>query len=156
MIRPDDHERNPEGAKAAKHIRRWRARHTANRQEVQIIIAGEPWPSLYKGLGTYLRDSIRFENAQSMVRADLYQQLLDQATDAQESLHSADIAYESFLDTLELIEPSLVDEAKSLNQELESITDPRKPSWMARSLDEIAQQFNDGRTPSSTPNKKAA
>jgi len=71
-------------------------------------------------------------------------------------LHSADIAYESFLDTLELIEPSLVDEAKSLNQELESITDPRKPSWMARSLDEIAQQFNDGRTPSSTPNKKAA
>jgi hypothetical protein len=156
MIRPQNQQLSPPGAEAARHIRRWRSRHTAKPQEVQVIIAGDPWPSLYKGLGTHLKDSIRFENTQSMVRADLYKQMLDQATEAREALQSADIAYESFVESFELLEPNLLHEAQSLVHELESLTEPGKPSWMTATLDTLAQQFEDRRNPSSTLSKKAA
>jgi hypothetical protein len=156
MIWSGDHEQDPEGATAAKYIRRWKSRHKAKPQEAQIVIGGEPWPSLYKGLGTYLKDSIRFENAQSMVRADLYKQMLDQATETREALQSADIAYESFVESFELLEPNLLHEAQSLEQELESLTEPGKPSWMTATLDTLAHQFEDRRNPSSALSKKAA
>ena len=156
MIWSGDHEQDPEGATAAKHIRRWRARHTAKPQEVQVIIAGEPWPSLYNGLGTYLKDSIRFENAQSMVQADLYVQLLEHASEFEQATRSADASYESFLETLELVEPRLLDNAADLTQELDALVSPAKPSWMFGSLYELAQRFSNRATASTKPRKKAA
>ena len=156
MIWSGDHKQDPEGAAAAKQIRRWKARHTAKPQEVQVIIAGDPWPSLYKGLGTHLKDSIRFENAQSMVCADLYVQLLEHASEFKQATRSADASYESFLETLELVEPQLLDKAADLTQEFDALVSPAKPSWMFSTLDELAQRFSDGSTVSTNPHKKAA
>jgi hypothetical protein len=156
MIWSGDHKQDTEGAAAAKQIRRWRARHTAKPQEVQVIIAGEPWPSLYKGLGTYLKDSIRFENAQSMVCADLYVQLLEHASEFKQATRSADASYESFLETLELVEPQLLDNAADLAHEFDALVSPAKPSWMFSTLDELAHRFSDRSTVSTNPHKKAA
>jgi hypothetical protein len=156
MIRPQNQQLSPPGAEAARHIRRWRSRHTAKPQEVQVIIAGDPWPSLYKGLGTHLKDSIRFENAQSMVCADLYVQLLEHASEFKQATRSADASYESFLETLELVEPQLLDNAADLAHEFDALVSPAKPSWMFSTLDELAQRFSDGSTASTSPTKKAA
>ena len=156
MVWHRDHEQKANGAATAKQIRRWRARHTAKPPEVQVIIAGDPWPSLYKGLGTHLKDSIRFENAQSMVRADLYVQLLEHASEFKQATRSADASYESFLETLELVEPQLLDKAADLAQEFDALVSPAKPSWMFSTLDELAQRFSDGSTVSTNPHKKAA
>ena len=77
MISPLNLQVAPLGASAAKAIHSWRKKDAYGMPEVQLIIEGELMSGLVLGLGPYITGVYRFKDAQSMARAEAFEQIDD-------------------------------------------------------------------------------
>lgn len=105
MISPQNHQVSPPGASAVKAIHSWRKRDRYGMPEVQLILEGELMSGLVLGLGPYITGVYRFKDAQSMARAEAFEQIDDLLDEFGSAVSEATETLRQVVSALEEIDP---------------------------------------------------